>query len=165
MPILALASSLRRTASGTWTKAWHPNVRRCETSGFLPCHLSNGVTSDFVVEERFRTYVAEATDSPQSSIGTFIACIWLLAASISVRIVLSDTPFCWGECGALLSCRIPCSASQVTSSPPKYSPPQLSERIVFTSLFVYPFSCATNSRRHWSSWDFFLRNRVTVRLL
>ena len=80
-----------------------PKTRKLETSGFLPYHLSYGVTPVAVVITRFFMYAAEQTASAQKLLDTPACSIIDKAASWSVLFICSVTPFCCGEWGTVVS--------------------------------------------------------------
>ena len=103
-----LSSSLARWGIVFFKCLTQPNVLRKDTSGFLPCQASNGVVpSKLLVGARFRMNTAVLTASPQNAVGIFLAFNMLLAMPTTVWFLLSTTPFCCGEYGAVRWCSTP----------------------------------------------------------
>src|SRR6185503_1908889 len=106
-----LSSSLARLGIVFLTCPTQPNVLRKDTSGFLPCQASNGVVPfRLLVGVRFRMNTAVLTASPQNAVGIFLAFSMLLAMPTTVWFLLSTTPFCCGEYGAVRWRSTPCPA-------------------------------------------------------
>ena len=82
---MLLSSSLERLGFVLFTCPTQPNVLRNDTSGFLPCHASNGVAPfRLLVGARFRMNTAVLTASPQNTAGIFLALSMLLAMPTTV---------------------------------------------------------------------------------
>jgi len=72
------------------------------TSGFLPCHASNGVVPfRLLVGARFRMNTAVLTASPQNAAGILLAFSMLLTMPTTDWFLLSTTPICCGEYGTV----------------------------------------------------------------
>jgi len=102
---------LERLGFVFFTCPMQPNVLRKDTSGFLPCHASNGVVpSKLLVGAQFRMNTAVLTASPQNAAGIFLAFSMLLAMPTTIWFLLSITSFYCGEYGAVRWRSTPCPA-------------------------------------------------------
>lgn len=76
-----------------------------------------------------RKYMVITTTSTQNLVGMFFSLIIPLVISTTIWFLLSVTPFCCGEYGAVNSLHIPCSSQWSLSSTKRNSLPRLVHRI------------------------------------
>ena len=83
----------------TLISAGQPHTCKCFKLGFQPFHSSNGVLGTALDGTLFKTYTAVFKPSLYKDKDKFVLLIMLRTMSISVRFLLSATPFCCGVPG------------------------------------------------------------------
>ena len=119
------------------TFAKHPQVRRQESDGFLPFHISYRVWSWFLLGTLFRTWHEVNTAYPHHALERPAVSNMELTKLVTVRHFLSAFPFDSGELGGVLSLIIPCSSQNLSNILGKYSPPRSDLRhLIFLKLIL-----------------------------
>ena len=94
-----------------------PHMCICSKLGFQPSHNSKGVLGTALVGNLFKIYTTIFKSSLHRDVGRDELLIILLTMFMSIRFLLSATPFCCGEPGIIYLTIMPCSLRKFTNGP------------------------------------------------